>query len=363
MTSTRVLAELGERIAEDGPAAHHRLLQHLPTLVADTEPGTAAALADRSAPDVVRERAVPVATAVLLRRSTGSRPRFRLAAYAGEEESSSHEAPYQPRERPATSGPQELTMNAVTDLGTRSWVDRTGGQLTGAERRSLLRPLARIHAVNAAGRLSMLTRLNSGRRAQVDPARLVPPSSALTRAAVEQAQRRLTPALLNHSYRTFAFGAALGALEGLTVDTDLLFTAALLHDTGLPTSDRNVEFTRNSARIARDVAEEVGLSSAATETMHTAITLHHSPGVTLEHGPVAYLLAAGAGLDVVGLRSWQLPPHVLAAVLEQHPRMGFKNEFAAAFRAEAALVPRGRAQFLRRYGAFDLAIKLAPFRS
>ena len=252
-------------------------------------------------------------------------------------------------------------MNAVTDLGTHSWVDRTGGQLTGAERRSLLRPLARTHAVNAVGRLSTLARLNTGLRAQVDPARLVPPSSALTRAAVAQAQRLLSPALLNHSYRTFAFGAALGELEGLAVDAELLFAAALLHDTGLPTSDKNVDFTRNSARIARDVAAEVGLSAAATETMRTAITLHHSPRVTPAHGSVAYLLSAGAGVDVVGMRSWQLPPDVLASVLEQHPRLGFKGEFTAAFRTEAARVPRGRAQFLRRYGAFDLAIKLAPF--
>jgi hypothetical protein len=254
-------------------------------------------------------------------------------------------------------------MNAaVTDLGTLGWVDRTGGQLTGAERRALLGPLARTLAANATGRLAMLARLNSGRRAQVDPALLVPPSSALTRAAVEQAHRRLSPALLNHSYRTFAFGAALGVLEGLTVDAELLFAAALLHDTGLPTSDENVDFTRSSARIARDVAEDVGLSSAATETVRTAITLHTSPNVPLARGPVAYLLAAGAGVDVVGLRSWQLPPDLLAAVVEEHPRLGIKGEFAAAFRTEAARVPRGRVQFLRRCGAFDLAIKLAPFR-
>jgi HD domain len=253
-------------------------------------------------------------------------------------------------------------MNAVTDVGTYSWVDRTGGLLTGAERRSLLPPLARTHAVNAVGRLSMLARLNTGLRAQVDPAQLVLPSSALTRAAVTQAQRRLSPALLNHSYRTFVLGAALGALEGLTVDRELLFAAALLHDTGLPNGEENVDFTRSSARIAQDVAEEVGLSPAATETMRTAITLHYNPRVALAHGPVAHLLAAGAGLDVVGMRSWQLPQRVLASVVEQHPRLGFKGEFAAAFRAEAARVPRGRARFLRRYGAFDLAIKLSPFR-
>jgi hypothetical protein len=254
-------------------------------------------------------------------------------------------------------------MNAaVADLGTLSWVERTGGQLSAAERRSLLGPLARTHVANAGGRLTTLARLNTGRRAQVDRSRLVPPSSALTRAAAEQAQRRLSPALLNHSYRTFAFGTSLGALEGLTVDAELLFAAAMLHDTGLPTSDRDVDFTRTSARVARDVAEDVGLSSAATETMRTAITLHHSPGVPLAHGPVAYLLSAGAGVDVVGLRSWQLPPDLLAEVVEQHPRLGFKDEFTAAVRTEAAVVPRGRVQFLRRYGAFDLAIKLAPFR-
>jgi HD domain-containing protein len=248
---------------------------------------------------------------------------------------------------------------AVADLGTLGWVDRTGGQLSGAERRSLLGPVARTHAASAAGRLSMLARLNSGRRARIAPSLLVPPTSALTRAAVEHAQRRLSPALLNHSYRTFAFGAALGALEGLTVDTELLFAAALLHDTGLPTSDENVDFTRSSAR---NVAEDVGLSSAATDTMRTAITLHGSPNVPLTHGPVANLLAAGAGVDVAGLRSWQLPPDLLAAVVDQHPRLGFKSEFTAAFRTEAARVPRGRVQFLRRYGAFDLAIKFAPFR-
>ena len=266
------------------------------------------------------------------------------------------------RSRPSRTPARPAGKAAVADLGTVGWVESTGGQLSGAERRSLLGPLARTHAANAAGRLSMLARLNSGRRSRVAPSLVVPPTSALTRAAVEQAQRRLSPALLNHSYRTFAFGAALGALEGLSVDEELLFAAALLHDTGLPTRDQNVDFTGSSARVARDVAEEVGLSSAATETMRTAITLHLSPNVTLAHGPVAYLLAAGAGVDVVGLRSWQLPPDLLAAVVEQHPRLGFKSEFTAACRTEAARVPRGRVQFLRRYGAFGLAIRLAPFR-
>jgi HD domain len=249
-----------------------------------------------------------------------------------------------------------------TDLGTHAWVERTGGLLTAADRRSLLRPLASTHATNIVGRLSMLLRVNSGRRASVADGQRPPPDSVLTRAAEALARRRLSPALLNHSYRTYAFGSALGERENLDVDRELLFAAALLHDVGLSTPTPHVDFTRASARVARDVAEDVGLSTAATNILRTAITMHHSPGVTTTHGPVAYLLSAGAGLDVVGLRSWQLPHDTLAAVLAVHPRLGFKREFAAAFRTEAARVPRGRAAFLRRYGAFDLAIKAAPFR-
>jgi hypothetical protein len=252
---------------------------------------------------------------------------------------------------------------APTDLGTHTWVERTGGRLTAAERRSLLRPLARTHAANAAGRLSMLLRVNSGRRrAPGTDGRRPLPDSVLTRAAEEVVRRRLRPQLLNHSYRTYAFGVAVGELENLDVDREVLFAAALLHDIGLPTPVPKVDFTRASARVARDVAEQVGLSTAATDVLRTAITLHHSPGVSLAHGPVAYLLSAGAGLDVVGLRSWQLPPDLLATVLAEYPRAGFKREFAAAFRTEAARVPEGRARFLRRYGAFDLAVKTGPFR-
>jgi len=261
----------------------------------------------------------------------------------------------------AAAHPETATTPTPTDLGTHAWVTRTGGRLTAAERRSLLRPLARTHAANVAGRLSMLLRVNSGRRAVTTGQRPLP-DSVLTRAAEDVARRRLSPALLGHSYRTYAYGVALGELENLDVDREVLFAAALLHDVGLPTPVPRVDFTLASARVARDVAEQVGLSTAATDTLRTAITLHHSPGVTLAHGPVAYLLSAGAGLDVVGVRSWRLPPDLLAAVVAAHPRAGFKREFSAAFRTEATRVPGGRAQFLRRYGAFDLAIRTAPFR-
>jgi hypothetical protein len=201
-------------------------------------------------------------------------------------------------------------IGSSPQLGTHAWTVQTAGHLTPAEVRSLFRPIVRAHAANAVGRLAMATRVNSGRRVRVEPAALMPPSSVLTRAAEEQAGRRLSPTLLNHSYRTYAFGAALGTTENIDVDRELLFAASMLHDIGLSGPAQPVDFTLASARVARDVAEAVGLSTAATETMRSAITMHHTPGVTPADGAVAYLLSAGAGVDVMGLRSWKLPTDV-----------------------------------------------------
>jgi hypothetical protein len=252
-------------------------------------------------------------------------------------------------------------MNDDSTVGTHAWTMRTGGHLQPADTRRLVVDLARAHATNAVGRLALLTHLHPGRNAYVDPARLVPPSSPLTRAATDAATNVLPAPLLNHSHRTYQFGRAIGELEGVDVDAELLYAAALLHDTGLVTVAGRDDFTLTSARIARDVAEDVGLSTAATETLQTAITMHHSPRVTLDAGPVAYLLSAGAGVDVAGIRTWQLPPSTLTTTIRDHPRDGFKKYFTQAWANEAARVPQGRARLLRRYGAFTAAIALAPF--
>jgi hypothetical protein len=252
-------------------------------------------------------------------------------------------------------------MNTSDTIGSIDWTLRTGGRLESAERRRLIADLAGVHVRNAAGRLRMLVHLNSGRHAQIAPERLQPPDSALTRAAQEVAIRHLPTTLLNHSYRTYTFGMALGELEQLEVDAELLFAAAMLHDTGLTLRSGPDDFTTVSARLASEVAERVGLSTSATDTLQTAITMHHSPRVTPSAGPVPYLLSAGAGVDVVGLRSWELPPDALAGAVREHPRAAFKKYFASAWKDEAERVPQGRARLLRRYGAFTAAIRLAPF--
>ena len=252
-------------------------------------------------------------------------------------------------------------MNSATTVGTLDWSRRTGGRLEPAERRALVADVARSHVTNALGRLRLATHLHPGRNAYVAPSRLAAPDSPLTRVAVETATRLLPTTLLAHSHRTYRFGRAVGELEGIDVDTELLYSAALLHDTGLVLAAGTDDFTLASARVAFDVAEQVGLSTAATETLQTAITMHHSPRVTLAAGSVPYLLSVGAGVDVIGLRAWDLPRTVLEDAVDDFPRTGFKASFVKAWAKEAARVPLGRALLLRRYGAFSAAIRLAPF--
>jgi hypothetical protein len=253
--------------------------------------------------------------------------------------------------------------NSHADLGTVAWVQRTSGRLSSAEKRSLVGPLVHCHARNAVGRLAMAMRLNPGRRAYVPTARLLPPDTLLTRAAEERARRLMPAVLVNHSFRSYIFGSALGAVEGIDVDTELLFAAAMLHDVGLVNPRGDGDFTLTSARVARDVADRVGLSMAASTQMQTAIALHPSPGLSAADGTVAYLLSAGAAADGLGLRTWELPVSVLTDAVRQHPRLDLKDALTATFANEAARVPHGRVRLLRRYGALDAAIRFAPFDS
>jgi HD domain len=186
--------------------------------------------------------------------------------------------------------------------------------------------------------------------------------AALAAEATRAARDLLSPVVFNHSLRSYAWGAALAGLDGLAFDREVLYVAAMFHDTGLPTPVDGVDFTKRSAEIARAFTDDHGVA-AGPRDIADAITLHHTPGVTLDHGTEACLLSAGAGLDVFGLRTWELPDAIRARVIADYPRAGFRREFADLWRTEARRVPHGRAWFLRRYAVSDVTIRIAPFPS
>jgi len=256
-------------------------------------------------------------------------------------------------------------MTAVTRrdrLGTAAWVQQGGGRLQPRERIQLLVPLLQSHLRNIIGRAALVLGVHPGRDRSFGGLSLTPPTTGLTRDAAELARDTLAGTILQHSHRCYAWGAALASIEGVAFDPEVLFVAAMLHDTGLPTPTLGVDFTASSVALAQRFGTEHRVPGATIETVSDAIALHHSPGVTIAAGPEAYLLSAGAALDVFGLRRWDLSTPLVDDVVSRWPRDGFKRQFARLWREETRRVPGGRAQLLRRYAVSDLSILLAPFR-
>src|SRR5918997_6744442 len=195
-------------------------------------------------------------------------------------------------------------------LGSIGWTERTGGVLTARECVTLARPLLREELGILAGLLAMALRVHSGRRATIEPARLEPPDSSLARDAQEAAEDLLSPVLRNHSHRAYAWAAAIASRRGVSFDPELLYLAAMFHDTGLPSPVPHVDFTVRSAAVAREFTDNRDVPADKRELVANAIAMHHTPGVGLEAGAEAYLLSAGASVDVFGLCINEIPDAV-----------------------------------------------------
>src|SRR3954452_18857144 len=162
-------------------------------------------------------------------------------------------------------------------IGSIGWTERTGGVLSARECLTLARPLLRGQLSMLAGRLAMVLRMHSGRRRSIDPASLAPPDSALAKDAGVAAQDLLTPVLLNHSSRAYTWGAAIVALHGITFDRELLYLAAMFHDTELPSPVPDVAFTVRSAALARESTDSHDVRADIRELVANAIAMHYTP--------------------------------------------------------------------------------------
>ena len=125
-------------------------------------------------------------------------------------------------------------------------------------------------------------------------------------------------------------GSPIAARRGISFDRELLYLAAMFHDTGLPSPVPHVDFTVRSAALAREFADRHGVPADSREVVTNAIAMHHSPGVGLESGPEAYLMSAGAAVDVFGARSNEIPDAVRRRVVGEHRRHGASSRSGAA---------------------------------
>lgn len=252
------------------------------------------------------------------------------------------------------------------NIGTLDWTQR-GGVLTLTERwrltlaavrkRASLRRAARSHG--AARPLTTLDRLELRALDHVEH-----PWDALAFAASTAAQELQPQWLTNHGWRTYAWGTLLALNADLKYDKNLFFAACMLHDLGLTphaATPSDQCFTLRGARAASGILRRAGASEAQVHCVAQAITLHPNLDVSVELGVEAHLLQAGAGLDVVGQRSQEVPAALQHAVLGKYPRLGFKHAFCNCMKVESQVTPNSRmGLYVRRLGFLDL-IRQAPF--
>jgi hypothetical protein len=159
------------------------------------------------------------------------------------------------------------------------------------------------------------------------------PDSALATEATELIRETTTPLIFHHSRRVFLFGSLQSQRLGIAPDAELLYIAALFHDTGLvpPVRGTNQRFELDGADAARAFLAARGFSAAETDTVWTAIALHTTPEVPYRMSPVIAATTAGVETDVLGLRLTDLDRADIDAVTAVHPRPDFKREILQAF--------------------------------
>ena len=82
-----------------------------------------------------------------------------------------------------------------------------------------------------------------------------------------------------------------------------------------------------SVMAAKEWARTRGWSDQRSTSLGDVISLHLNVRVAPEHGPEAQLLQAGAGLDVIGLRHWDIAPETVASVLTRYPRHDMRGPY------------------------------------
>jgi hypothetical protein len=159
------------------------------------------------------------------------------------------------------------------------------------------------------------------------------PDTALTREATGLLREFSTPLLFNHSHRVFFWANELGRQTGQLFDCELLFVCAAFHDLGLlkKFSSADDRFEVDSANAARQFLEHHDVPAARIQVAWDAISLHTTPGIAACKPIEVELLYNGVALDVLGIGYDRFPEDLRNKVVDQYPRVNFKQAIAKAF--------------------------------
>lgn len=258
---------------------------------------------------------------------------------------------------------------AIQTHGELAWRDRVAlllGQMLPALAQDLLDQVLGRKPVVAAGQSSS----NPSRRAAYEPRNQDTPLA-------REAQRLCRAAsgdddwLYNHCRRTFELGDLLSLRSpSLTVDLEILYAAALLHDIGLSADvPANAQapgigasllpidspcFAVRGAAVAQWLAARHYWTESRTDRLVEAISLHLNVRVPIRRGTEAHLLNVASAYDTIRFDSGRVrhEGRAIAQIETRWPRTSvFCPSLGHAW--ERASEPRTRAEFLTERGDFQ----------
>lgn len=146
------------------------------------------------------------------------------------------------------------------------------------------------------------------------------PSTPLAVAALDLVQGAESPAIANHSVRSFLFARLLaphiGLVAGADFDEELLYLSCVLHDVGLSLlAKRNTRFEVDGADRAAEFLSGQGLEAQKVDAVWEAIALHNTAVIPERMGALTSLTYQGVAIDFGGALG--LPESHLAAVTTQ----------------------------------------------
>jgi hypothetical protein len=180
------------------------------------------------------------------------------------------------------------------------------------------------------------------------------PDTPAAELAVEVLRAYSAPALVNHCLRSYFLAASLAALEGVEVDHELLWVAAVLHDLGLedPFDSHRLPFEQAGGHVAWVFTAGAGWPAARRTRVAGAIVAHMA-GADPATDPEGHLLDLATGLDISGRNAERWPLPFLRDLVRRHPRLDLAGRFTACFRDQAARKPASAAAQAVRGGVAD----------
>ena len=232
-------------------------------------------------------------------------------------------------------------------FGSLEWGERSNGVLTRTECLRFLRNMAFLAAREASDVIR--TKLGLLKPVNLELSDLDPPDTRIVKDVEQYASATHTQDLLSHVFRTYYFGAMLGAYHKLKYDREAFFAAALLHDIGLTESRiaplKECCFAVSGGRQARDFLLHKHHLHTQAQVVGDAISAHLNLHVPVsKYGEVASLVAKGAVCDLFGFEKCKLPERFKSELLHTYPA----GDVRAALLSDEELAAGTRLDFGRK---------------